>query len=136
MEIEINYLAVLAAAVAVMVIGTLWYGPVFGKPWRRMMGYTPESMKAMKLTAGQAIAGGIVTALLKAYVLAHVAVMFGAQGFEGAFMLAFWMWLGLVMPTLASGFLWENKPFKLFAFNAAHGFVELLAIALVLVLWV
>ena len=136
MEFEINYLAVIGATVAVMVIGMLWYGPVFGRQWRHLMGYTPESMKAMKLTAGQAIAGGIITAFLKAFVLAHVALAFGATGVEGAFMLAFWMWLGLVMPTMASGFLWENKSFKLFAFNAAHGFIELLAIALVLVLWV
>lgn len=136
MEFEINYLAVVGAAAAAMVIGTLWYGPLFGKYWMRLSGLTKDSMKDMPLTAGQAMVGGAVTALLKALVLAHVAVAFGALGFMGAFTLAFWVWLGFIAPIIANGWLWEGKPTKLFFFNIAHGFVEIFAMALVLVLWV
>ncbi|MBI3341870.1 DUF1761 domain-containing protein, partial [Candidatus Curtissbacteria bacterium] len=38
MEFQINYMAVVAAAVVNMVLGFLWYGPLFGKPWMKMMG--------------------------------------------------------------------------------------------------
>lgn len=138
MEFAINYYAVITAAVATIVFGALWFGPVFGGIWMKLMGFTKESMKAMPLSAGQAMAGGVVTAFLKAYVLAHVAIAFGpmAVGVEGAFALAFWMWLGFVMPTVAHAWLWEGKSFNLFAFKAVHGFIELLLMALILVLWV
>jgi hypothetical protein len=39
--ITINYLAVIAAAIAAVGVGVLWYGPLFGKEWMKLMGYTP-----------------------------------------------------------------------------------------------
>ena len=120
-----------------MVIGMLWYGPVFGKHWKRMMGFSDSDMKNMPLTAGQAICGGAVTALVIAYVLAAEAYVWGSfMGESGtvsfAFMLAFWPWLGFIATTQAGSFLWEGKPFKLFAFNAAESLVSMFAMALVL----
>lgn len=37
-----SWLAVLAAVVANMVLGFLWYGPLFGKSWRAAVGKTEE----------------------------------------------------------------------------------------------
>ena len=130
-----NYLAILVAAVVDMIVGMLWYGPLFGKQWMAMMGFTPESMKSMKMTPKQAMLGGFVTALVFAYVLAMFADVFGALGVSGALSLAFWVWLGFVATMQAGSFLWEGKPFRLFVFNAVESFVAILAMALVVVLW-
>jgi hypothetical protein len=46
-EITINYAAVLLAAVANMVVGMLWYGPLFGKQWQALMGFNADSMKSI-----------------------------------------------------------------------------------------
>lgn len=135
MDITINYLAVLVAAIVNMVVGSLWYGPVFGKTWMGLMGFTPESMKNMKLSAMQAMALGFVTSLIMAYVLAHFVFMSGAIDAGGALTLAFWIWLGFMLTTAASSFLWEGKPFKLFVLNAAEQFVALLLMTLVITLW-
>ena len=35
---EVNLLAVLAAGIVPMVVGALWYGPLFGKRWLELMG--------------------------------------------------------------------------------------------------
>jgi len=56
--VEINYLAVLVAAIASMALGFLWYGPLFGNQWKKLMGFTDKSMKAMKMTPMQAMIGG------------------------------------------------------------------------------
>ena len=127
----------MGAAIANMIVGMLWYGPVFGKTWRKLMGFSETDMKKMPLTAGQAIAGGTITALLMSYILAHEAFVWGSfMGESGtvffAFMLAFWPWLGFVATTQAGSFLWEGKSFKLFAFNAAASMVSMFAMALVL----
>jgi hypothetical protein len=33
---SVNFLAILAAAVANLLLGFLWYGPLFGKPWMKL----------------------------------------------------------------------------------------------------
>ncbi|MDO8488446.1 MAG: DUF1761 family protein [bacterium] len=36
--VPVNYLAILAAAVLSMVLGFLWFGPLFGQTWMKLMG--------------------------------------------------------------------------------------------------
>ncbi|TSC75309.1 MAG: hypothetical protein G01um101430_516 [Parcubacteria group bacterium Gr01-1014_30] len=118
-----------------MAVGYLWYGPLFGKTWTGMMGFTPESVKAMKMTPKQAMAGGFITALIFAYALAMFANLIEVSGLTGAFTLGFWIWFGFVATIQAGSFLWEGRPFKLFAFNAVESLIATLAMALVVVLW-
>lgn len=127
MQITINYWAVIGAAVANVAVGALWYGPVFGKQWRKMMGFTEADMKNMPLTATQAIAGGVITALVMAFVLSQI-----APAGISPLTLAFWPWIGFVATTQAGSWLWEGKSFKLFVFNAAESLVSLFAMASIL----
>jgi hypothetical protein len=47
MILDINWLAVLVAAVVTFVLGGLWYGPLFGKVWRTAEGRTvPDPTQA------------------------------------------------------------------------------------------
>jgi hypothetical protein len=133
--VEMNYVAVLVATVAAYFVGWMWHGPVFGKKWMALEGFTPESMKSMKMTAGTAITLGFVATLITASVLGWLGAVLPVVGVAGALQLAFWPWFGFTMTTLAGKWLWEGKSFALFAFNAIHGFVALFVMALVLVLW-
>jgi hypothetical protein len=48
-EFQLNFLAILVAAVAAFVLGALWYSPVlFAKQWMKAHGYTPDKLEAMK----------------------------------------------------------------------------------------
>lgn len=60
---EINYLAVLVAALVPMVMGALYYGPIFGKTWLDSLGYTEEDFKGRN----EAVVYGL--ALLMAFIL-------------------------------------------------------------------
>ena len=42
---EINFLAVIVAALVPNIIGAIYYGPLFGKVWRNSMSKTEEDMK-------------------------------------------------------------------------------------------
>ena len=90
----------------------------------------------MKMTPTNAMIGGVITSLIMAYVLAHFAQAFNAVDAMGALTLAFWVWLGFVLTTLARSYLWENQSLSLLLLNAANGLVSLAAMALILVLWV
>lgn len=139
MEDPTNILAVLASAVFAVVLGGLWYGPVFGKMWMNLTGMTPEKMKAMPLSAPVAMLGGFITAFLMAYVLAH-GIIFGnafthMSGIEGGMTGAFWYWLGFAVPLTGGAFLWEGKSFKLWVLNAGYYLVSLLGMGAILGAW-
>lgn len=139
MEVPINYLAVLVSAIAAVVIGALWYGPVFGKPWMKMMGFDMAAMKGMKMTPIGAMIGGFITSLLMAYVLSHIYVFastyMGTAGVMGGLSSGFWIWLGFAVPMTGASYLFEGKPLKLWVLNAAYYLVVLLAMGAIIGAW-
>lgn len=133
----INYPALLAAAIASIMIGFLWYGPLFGKMWIKLMNFDKKKMeeskkKGMRKTYAIMIAGTLVTS----YVLAHFVDYLDATDVAGALQAAFWLWLGFIATVMLGSVLWEGKPWKLYFINAAYQLVSLAVMALILVVWV
>lgn len=131
----LNWYAVGVAALIYMSIGMVWYGPLFGKYWMKLLGLTPESMRTMPLSPLQAIVGGSVAAVCMAAVLSYASLYFAAVTVVHALILAFWMWFGFVVPTQAGSYLWEGKPFMLLVLNASFYLVTLSIMSVILVLW-
>lgn len=133
MEPVINLVAVVAAAVASFVIGMAWYSPMlFGNTWMKLSGVDPKKMKGdKKKMMMTSMLGGVVTALLTSYVLAHFVDYVGAVDAMGGAMVAFWAWLGFVATVQAGSFLWEGKPVKLFLLNTTHSLVALVVAGMI-----
>lgn len=136
----INYGAVLVAGIVAMVLGWLWYGPLFGKAWITMMGWTSESMEAAKKN-GMALQYSLmfVGSLVMAFVLDHSLIFavgyLHMGGIAGALMGAFWNWLGFIAPVLLGSVLWEGKSWKLWWLNAGYYLVSLALMSIVLIMW-
>jgi uncharacterized protein YacL len=130
--INVNYLAVLVATIASFVVGMLWYGPLFGKTWQKLSGFKKKG----HLSAQVSMSIGFVLGLVNAYVLAMFASLFHIVNVPGALTLAFWIWLGFNMPLTAGAWIWEGKPFKLFALNTVHSLVSLAIMACIVALWI
>jgi hypothetical protein len=47
---EINFLVFFVAAFVPLVVGFIWYGPLFGNAWMNQMGFTKESLKEANMT--------------------------------------------------------------------------------------
>jgi len=131
----INYWSVLIAAIASFAIGGIWYGPLFGKKWMALMGISKHDMKSMRLSPTQAMTLGFLFTLLQSYVVVHVVASLEVSGAGASWLLAFWVWLGIMVPITIGSFLWENKPFKLFVLNAAHQLISLFVMVLILASW-
>lgn len=129
-------------AVANMIVGFLWYGPLFGKPWSKLMGWgemTPEKMVEIQKKARPAYIATFIGALLMSYVMAH-AVIFGSTytgtfGVIGGMTAAFWYWLGIVVPVTMGTVFWDGKPWKLWFINAGYYLVVMLIMGAVLGGW-
>lgn len=79
----INWWAVLAATAINMFIGFLWYGPLFGKLWLRMIEKSADEIEggSSPLTYVIPVVGAFLNALVLAVVLANMRIvspLFGA----------------------------------------------------------
>ena len=143
MEIPINYLAVLVAAISNMVLGFLWYGPLFGKQWTALMGWSEVEMAAgrekMKKEGWKTYSIQALAALVMAYVVAHYFVFASTYtntfGIPGGLMVGFWSWLGFVAPVSLGVVLWDGKPWKLFFLQSGYYLVSLLIMGVIIALW-
>ncbi len=135
-EVSINYMAVLVAAIAAFVVGGLWYSPLlFGKIWMKLSKVQESDMKKMKKTMVASYILGFVTTLIMSYVLTHIVDYTESTTAAAGATAGFWAWLGFVATVQVGAVLWENKPFKLFALNTLHSLVALLIMGSILATW-
>jgi len=138
-EVDINYLAVLVCGVVSMILGALWYGPLFSKQWVALSGMTPEKMEEgkKKMTSGYLVT--FIGALVMAYVLAHTLVFaqsyMEVEGISSGLSTGFWMWLGFIAPVTLGSVLWEGKSWKLYFINNGYNLILLLIMGSILAVW-
>jgi len=111
-SIAINYWAVAAGAVLSMVIGAIWYGPIFGKKWAEILGADmsdPETKKRMQKTAGPLYLAQFIMTLFQVLVLAH---LIADTKLAGGVERSLWIWAAFVIPTLAGAVMWTNETGK------------------------
>lgn len=132
MEVQLNYWAVLVAALSTFLIGGIWYSPaVFGKVWMRENGFTEESMKnanMMKIFGLAFFLGLIASINLAMFLGPETDAMMGAlYGFLAGF--------GWVATFVGTHYLFERKSFKLFLINAGYSIVALTVMGVIIGAW-
>lgn len=142
-EVVVNYSAVLGAAVLSIILGSLWYGPLFGKTWIALMGWSKadiEKGKANKASMMRSYGIQVVGSLFMAFVLSHALVFakayLGTSGVSAGVQTGFWNWLGFIVPVTLTSVLWEGKPWKLWLLNSGYHLVALISMGILLALWV
>ena len=136
-QINIDYLAVLVAPIPSMVVGFLWYGPLFGKMWMKLTNLDNKKMQAAKKKGiGKTYALAFLTSLIMSYVLAHFVDYVDAKTIADGIVLGFWVWIGFLATTQIGSVFWENKPVKLYLINTLHYLVTLVVMAAILAVWV
>lgn len=126
-----NYLAILVAGVVNMVIGFLWYGPLFGKKWSALTGVTEEQMKS--INPGPLYAQSFVATLVAYYVLARFIAQTTTltEGIEVACL----VWLGFVTTVQFTASLFSTRPRTLYFLDTGYQFVTFLAAGAIIGAW-
>lgn len=139
MDIQINYWAVLVCGLLSMALGSVWYGPIFGKKWIEVIGATEMDMqKRAEMQKGmwKLYLTSFLLALFQAYVLAHYIAGWEEAGGLGN---SLWLWAAFVVPTVAGGSMWNNDSSKVswtrFLIQAGYYLVLFVAFGLILGAW-
>ena len=140
-EFTNHHISMLVAFVVSMIVGFIWYGPLFGRKCRELSGVGVSQSK-------QAIANSfileIIATLITVYVLSHWLAIFKPSmwhmsdemgPYSYGFWAAFWAWFGFVIPRFLSAVAWEKNKWGLFWIRAIGYFVNFQIITLILVHW-
>ena len=129
-HIHSHMLPILAATVARIALGALWYSPVlFLKVWMNLTGIGEQQMKQ---GMGGKVTGDIVGSFIMAFVLMHMIVWSNAGSAAEGMAVGFICWLGFVAVATVNTVTYEKRPFKLFALYNGYNLASLLAMGAIL----
>ncbi len=108
----LNYTAIIVATIAQFIFGAIWYMPIFGKTWGKIHGFdqvAPEKQKEMMKGMWKLLVVQCLFTLLTTVVFAYL--LTGFKSDLSVYALAFFFWLGLILPTQAAAVIFGGtKP--------------------------
>jgi hypothetical protein len=131
-DVDINYVAVVIAALVPMFLGALWYSTaLFARPWMRAADRTEEELKGPGL--GYAISA--VGALFMSYALARIDRWAEVDDLWNGGLVGLLVWVGFVAPVLAVTTYFAGRPGKLWLINAGYQLVALVLVGAIHGVW-
>jgi hypothetical protein len=133
---HVNYLAILVSAVAIFILGGLWYSVIFKKPWIRLMGIPEEKMKegsggAMPVLLFLSFLCGLLISYIEAIVINHFPPYALGRGvFVGTL-----LWVGFAAPTSFATAIFSMTPKPLWFINSAYNWVSFVVAGMILSVW-
>ncbi len=122
---SVNWLAVLVAALAAFAVGFVWYGPLFGKKWASLHGFTDESLKNANMVvifSGAFVATFVICAMI-ASIMAGEAT---AESVNGSWRYGMcWGFTLSIFPiaTMTMNAFFERRKWMLVAIDASYALV-------------
>jgi len=114
------------AMVLSTVLGMLWFGPFFGKPWMKYTGVKPSKDDNMGLMFGLEL----LNTILRVSAIFVLLTVMGASNLAAALTLALFLLIGSGWTTDFSSAVWEGRGWGLFLINAGRLTVEMIMIVL------
>lgn len=131
---QINYFAVLVGTVFNMVLGFLWYGPFFGKPWLGMMekmGKRREDMRGTPSIYFVTLVGAFVLSLAIALIVKAFAVDSWWMGLAAGAVI----WIGVGATGSLTSSVFEGRPTGLWVLNNLYQLVVSAGLGVLYVVW-
>lgn len=129
---QINYFAVIVAALISFVIGGVWYSPImFANSWMKENGFKEEDMKNANM--GKIFGTSFLLALIISF---NLAAFIGPQGdFTFGLFAGFAAGFGWVAMSIGTVYLFERRSLKLFFINAGYQVVTYTIMGGILGVW-
>lgn len=130
----VNLVAVVIGVVISMVVGMIWYGPLFGKTWAKLMNLKQGQIS--KGNVGNAYLFTTLGALVMSYIMAHFIGFTGAKTVVEGIQTGVWAWLGFVATTKLADVNFGGKPVKLYLIEVGYSLVVMAALGALFVILV
>ena len=123
MDVQVNWVAVIAGAISTLVVGFIWYSkPLFAKQWMKLSGLSASDVKN---GPGMGYALTFVTSLVMCYVLAVFQGQAGVADWMAGAKVGLWASVGFAATAFASDTIFNKKPMNLFFITAGYQVVAI-----------
>jgi len=130
----VNYLAVLVAGAAYMVLGALWYSPVlFANAWMKGIGKTKEQIA--KDFSPFSYVWAILTSLIASYGIARVFSYTGGSGIADGILISLLIGVCFVLTALWVNGVFEGRPRGLILINVFYHLIGLVLTGIIIGAW-
>jgi len=128
---QVNWIAVILGAVFNMGLGALWYGPLFGTMWLRVIGKKREEIQSSAAMYLLPLAASLVSAYILAVLIAGLGIDVWWQGL----VMGVVVWVGVgSTATLTTG-TFEDAPLAAWLLFALYQLIVYAAEGLVFAVW-
>lgn len=125
---DINFIAVIVSGVLSMVLGFIWYGPLFAKLWMRENKFSAEDVgNGPGVGYLLTFIASMVTAAVTSLLVHRLGV---TQVIDGA-ALGLLLGVGFVATTFLTNYIFSQKSFKLYAIDAGYQVIYILIASVV-----
>ncbi len=133
-EVSVSWLVIFLATVAAMIIGSLWYGPLFGKQWMKSVGLKKKDPQGGSWWPMVAMLGlALAQAVILAHFIAYAAnFYFDFDGWVVGVLTGLWAFAGFVAPVLISNTMFAKGSTELLKINLGNQFITLLVMGAIL----
>ena len=135
-ELSINWLAIIASTIVAMIIGSIWYGPLFGKKWLKIVKLTKKDTKDWQ----KPMLTMLVMALVQSFIISHLIVYTAYfypemnRGIVGI-ITGFWLFIGVALPLILSSNMFAKRKIDLTYIEGGNQLVTLLIVGAILGFW-
>jgi hypothetical protein len=131
-DVDINYVAVVVAALVPLLLGALWYSTaLFARPWMRAVDRTQDELKG----AGLGYVISAVGALFMSYALARIVRWAEVDELWNGALVGLLVWVGFVAPVLGVTTYFAGRPGRLWLINAGYQLVALVLVGAIHGVW-
>jgi hypothetical protein len=132
---EANILAVVVAAVAAMVLGTIFHCPKTptGKLLAKLVSAKKKPAKHDNMA--KLLSAAFVKTLVVAYILSYILSLSGAATVKDGIMVGLAVWLGFIATTSLEPVIWDKKPLNVYLLNNLFSIISIAVMAAILVAW-
>jgi hypothetical protein len=128
-----NYPAVFVSALAYWILGAVWYGALFSKPWMALEHMTEEQARSLNPVLPYIVT--FVLNLLIAFVLAQICIWRKADSAGRGAAVGVLVWIGFLGPVTYTTYMYELRPKELFAINEFYPLAGLCLMGAILGAW-
>lgn len=127
MEVGVDWLAIVIATAIAMAVGAVWYGPLFGNRWMKLVGL---KQKDVEQNWQKPMLFMLVLAFVQAYILSVFIILAGNYSddigaMRGA-MTGFWLWLGIAVPIIVGNNMFARRSNNLTYIESGNALVTLI----------
>jgi hypothetical protein len=118
-----------------MIVGSIWYGPLFGKIWARLANVKQDpDFRGLKvaLTYIKAFLSSLLTSVILAYAVSVMHRGSSDSYFVDAVFVGLLLWAGFTAARIFMHDLFEGRPTQLTALTIAHELVTVVVMSVII----